>query len=226
MRTHQDLPKQFIPVGDKPVVVYVLETYQKHPEIDGIFVACLEGWESVLTAYAKQFNITKLQKVVTGGKTGQESIYNCVKAIRETNPDSDAVVLIQDGNRPMVSEKIISDCLATQRKYGSATTAIPTSDVVFVSEDGETAEHSFDRTKLWRTQTPQAFDFNILWDVEQKANADGVTGMTATCTLMEKYGYKTYFSQGSEKNIKITTAEDFEIFKALLQAKKDSWMKD
>ena len=224
-RTHQDLPKQFITVDNKPIIIYTLEAFQQHPNIDEIYVACLEGWNLVLEAYAKQFNITKLKKIVIGGTTGQGSIYNALKAIREDHTEDDIVVLIHDGNRPMVSQDIITDNIVKQSIYGSAVTVIPTAEVVFVSKDGESSNEALNREELWRTQTPHAYRFDELWNVHCQAMKDGVTNTAASCSLMQKYGYTTYFSKGSEKNIKITTVEDIEIFKALLNARNDAWIK-
>lgn len=224
-RTHQDLPKQFITVDNKPIIIYTLEAFQQHPNIDEIYVACLEGWNLVLEAYAKQFNITKLKKIVIGGATGQGSIYNALKAIREDHTEDDIVVLIHDGNRPMVSQDIITDNIVKQSIYGSAVTVIPTAEVVFVSKDGESSNEALNREELWRTQTPHAYRFDELWSVHCQALKDGVTNTAASCSLMQKYGYTTYFSKGSEKNIKITTVEDIEIFKALLNARNDAWIK-
>ena len=224
-RTHQDLPKQFITVDNKPIIIYTLEAFQQHPNIDEIYVACLEGWNLVLEAYAKQFNITKLKKIVIGGTTGQGSIYNALKAIREDHTEDDIVVLIHDGDRPMVSQDIITDNIVKQSIYGSAVTVIPTAEVVFVSKDGESSNEALNREELWRTQTPHAYRFDELWNVHCQALKDGVTNTAASCSLMQKYGYTTYFSKGSEKNIKITTVEDIEIFKALLNARNDAWIK-
>lgn len=224
-RTHQDLPKQFITVDNKPIIIYTLEAFQQHPNIDEIYVACLEGWNTVLDAYAKQFCITKLKRIVTGGATGQESIYNAMSAIHEDHGESDIVVLIHDGNRPMVSQDIITDSIVKQKIYGSSVTAIPTTEVVFVSKDGHESNVALNREELWRTQTPHTYCFKELWDVHCRALIDGVTNTAASCSLMQKYGYTTYFSKGSEKNIKITTVEDIEVFKALLNAKNDSWIK-
>lgn len=225
-RTHQDLPKQFITVDNKPIIIYTLEAFQEHPNVDEIYVACLEGWNTVLDAYAKQFNITKLKKIVAGGSTGQASIYNALQAVREEHDDtSNVVVLIHDGNRPMVSQDIITDNIVKQKIYGSAVTVIPTMEVVFVSKDSETSKKALNREELWRTQTPHAYKFDELWSVHCQAIADGIINTAASCSLMQKYGYTTYFSKGSEKNIKITTVEDIEIFKALLNARNDSWIK-
>ena len=225
-RTHQDLPKQFLTVENKPILIYTLEAFQRHPSIDEIYVSCLEGWSAVLEAYAKQFNITKLRRIVTGGATGQESIFNGLKAVTEDHEETgEIVVMIHDGNRPMLPQDVITDNLVKQKRFGSAVAVIPTTEVVFVSQDGIESNVALNREELWRTQTPHSYKFDELWGVHNRAVEDGVTNMAASCSLMQKYGYPTYFSKGSEKNIKITTVEDIEIFKALLTTKNDDWIK-
>lgn len=226
-RTHQDLPKQFITIENKPIIVYTLEAFQKHPGIDEIYVSCLKGWETILDAYAKQFNITKLNRIAVGGATGQESIYNSLKAIKEAHKITEnIVVMVHDGNRPMISQDVITDNLVKQKEYGSAVAAIPTTEVVFVSKSGIKSKDVLDRDSLWRTQTPHSFYFDELWSIHNKAIVDGVKNTAASCSLMQKYGYAIYFSKGSEKNIKITTVEDIEMFKALLKAKNEDWIKN
>lgn len=226
-RTHQDLPKQFLTVENKPIIIYTLEAFQQHPSIDEIYISCLEGWNTILEAYTRQFNITKVKKIVVGGATGQESIYNGLKAIKEDNNlTNDIIVVVHDGNRPMLSQDIITDNLVKQKQYGSAVAVIPTTEVVFVSTNGKKSNTALNRDELWRTQTPHSYKFDELWEVHNRAIKDGVTNMAASCLLMQKYGYSTYFSKGSEKNIKITTVEDIEIFKALLNAKNYEWIKE
>ena len=149
-----------------------------------------------------------------------------LSAIKQDNESTDdIVVVIHDGNRPMLPQDVITDNLVKQEKYGSAVAVIPTTEVVFVSKDGIESNAALNRDELWRTQTPHSYRFNELWDTHKRAIADGVSNMAASCSLMQKYGYTTYFSKGSEKNIKITTVEDIEIFKALLSAKNDDWIK-
>lgn len=223
-RTHQDIPKQFLNVNNKPIIIYTLEAFQKHPNIDEICVVVLEGWDQILWAYAKQFNITKLKYVVTGGETGQQSIYNGLELIRKTHADDD-VVVIHDGNRPMVSQDVITDNLVKQKMFGSAVTSIPCTEVVFVSENKTNSNESIPRENLQRTQTPHSYYLGELWNAHMEAKEKGITNTAASCSLMEILGKTTYFSKGSEKNLKITTVEDIEIFKALLAAKKDEWIK-
>lgn len=223
-RMRQDIPKQFLTVNDRPVIVYTLEAFEKHPEIDAIAVVCLTGWEQVLWAYAKQFNISKLKYIVPGGKNGQDSIRNGVYEL-EKHYAADDLVLIHDAIRPLVSPEIISDCIRVARLSGNAIAVIPCAEAMLQTEDGYVSTGSYSRDKLKRTQTPQAFKIKDICDLHRRALDAGITNSVASCTLMIEMGEQVYFSQGSEKNIKLTTVEDIDIFKALLAAKKSEWLK-
>ncbi len=224
-RMHQDIPKQFLTVYERPVIVYTLEAFQNHPEIDAIGVVCIEGWEQVLWAYAKQFNITKLKYVMPGGKNGQDSIRNGVYELEKYYGPED-IVLIHDAIRPMVSAEIISDCISKTKKYGNAITVIPCAEAMLQTEDGTVSKGSYPRDRLKRTQTPQGFALGKICDLHRRALEAGITNSVASCTLMIEMGEQVHFSSGSEKNIKLTTIEDIDIFKALLKAKRSDWLKD
>ena len=223
-RMHQDIPKQFLTVNEKPVIVYTLEAFQSHPEIEAIAVVCIEGWDQVLWAYAKQFNITKLKYVFAGGKNGQDSIRNGVFELEKHYAPED-IVLIHDAIRPMVSAEIISDNIRVARDKGNAITVIPCAEAMMQTEDGEKSEGSYPRDKLKRAQTPQAFHIRDICDLHRRALEVGITNSVASCTLMIEMGEQVYFSSGSEKNIKLTTVEDIDIFKALLAAERSNWLK-
>ncbi len=223
-RMHQDIPKQFINVYDKPVIIYTLEAFQNHPEIDAIAVVCIEGWEGFLRAYANQFGITKLMYVVPGGENGQGSIRNGVYELEKHYGPED-IVLIHDAIRPMVSPEIITDCIHKARKYGSAIATIPCAEAMMQTEDGVVSTGSYPRNNLKRTQTPQGFPIGKICDLHRRALAAGVTNSVASCTLMIEMGEQVHFSAGSEKNVKLTTVEDIDIFKALLKAKRSEWLK-
>lgn len=224
-RMNQDIPKQFLTVNERPVIIYTLEAFQNHAEIDAIAVVCIEGWEQVLWAYAKQFNITKLKYVVPGGKTGQDSIRNGVYEI-EKHFNADDIVLIHDAIRPMVSAEIISDCIVKTKQYGCAIATIPCAEAMMQTEDGVVSTGSYPRDNLKRTQTPQGFPVGKICDLHRRALEKGITNSVASCTLMIEMGEQVYFSAGSEKNIKLTTVEDIDIFKALLLAKRSEWLKN
>lgn len=223
-RMGQDIPKQFINVADKPVIVYTLEAFQNHANIDAIAVVCIEGWEQVLWAYARQFNITKLKYVVKGGDKGQDSIRNGVFEL-EKHFDNDSIVLIHDSIRPNVSAEIISDCIVKTKQYGCAITTIPCAEAMLETEDGVVSSGSYPRSKLKRTQTPQGFVLGDICQLHRDALKAGITNSVASCTLMIEMGRQVYFSAGSEKNIKLTTVEDIDIFKALLKSHKADWLK-
>lgn len=223
-RMNQDVPKQFIHVNNKPLIIYTLEAFEKHPNIDSIIVVTLPSWIDVLKAYAKQFNITKLKWIVPGGKDGQESIYNGLVELQK-HCDEDDVVMIHDGNRCMVSSEIISANLATFKKYGDAVTAIPTVEVVFDSEDGNSSKNALDRDRLWRTQTPHTYTLKKLLWAHQEAAKRKLKRTAATCELMALLDEDVHFSKGSEENLKITTVDDMKIFKALLSVKQEEWLK-
>lgn len=225
-RMNQDIPKQFLNIHDKPVIVYTMQGFQKHPEIDAILIVCLDGWQEILKAYARQFNITKLRWVVAGGANGQESIHNGLAELAKECKGDD-LVLVHDGIRPNVSQEIISNSIAECRLHGSAITVIPCAEAMLLREEenGTSAKALISRDALARTQTPQTFPLSrLLWAHEEAARR-GITNSIASCTLMVELGETVYFCPGSEKNIKITTTEDLEIFKALLMARKDDWLK-
>ena len=221
-RMCQDIPKQFLTVNEKPVIIYTLETFEKHSAIQAIAVVCLKGWEQVLWAYARQFHISKLQCIIPGGKNGQESIRNGVFEL-EKRFESNDFVLVHDAIRPMISEGIISDNIRVAQEYGNAITVIPCVEAMLTTEDGLVSSGSFPRDMLRRTQTPQAFRLGEICELHRLALQKGNIDSVASCTLMTEMGKQVYFSKGSEKNIKLTTVEDIDIFRALLLAKKSDW---
>ena len=174
-RMHQDIPKQFLHVDNKPIIIHTMEAFQNHPSIDAIIVVTIDSWSEVVWAYAKQFNINKLKWVVPGGNTGQESIYNGLTTLANAGIEEDIVVMIHDGNRPLVTSQIISDSLATFKKYGSAVAVIPCTEVVFESEDGFSSCVSTEREKLFRTQTPHTYRLQELLDAHKEAAEKGIT---------------------------------------------------
>lgn len=223
-RMHQDIPKQFLSINDRPVIVYTLEAFEHHPEIDEIAVVCIEGWEQVLMAYARQFGITKLKSVIPGGDCGQASIRNGVYALEESHSKDD-IVLIHDAIRPLVSAEIISDCIRVTSMYGNAIAVIPCAEAMLTTDDEQVSTGSYPRDGLKRTQTPQGFKLGDICDLHRRALDKGITGSIASCTLMIEMGQQVHFSIGSEKNVKLTTLEDIDIFKALLSAKRSEWLK-
>lgn len=217
-RMAHDIPKQFINVNDKPIIIYTLEEFQKHPEVEAIEVVCLDGWHDVLKAYAKQFNITKLKWVVSGGATGQESIRNGVYNLEGKCNDND-IIIIHDGIRPLVEEEVLSDVIIKCKEYGNAVTSMPYNEQIFIKDDEYTTTKYIKRETLRRVSTPQAYKFGKLnWAYHEAFEKEiGIHGSSYTNTMMVDLGETLYFAAGSDKNIKLTTKDDLEIFKALMK---------
>lgn len=221
-RMGHDIPKQFINVYDKPVIIYTLEGFQKHPLIDAIEVVCIDGWHDVLWGYAKQYGIGKLKWVVSGGKTGQESIRNGVYNL-EGKASADDVIIIHDGIRPLVEESVLSDVIIKCKQYGNAVTSLPYNEQIFVIDDENSTTKYIPRETLRRVSTPQAYKFDKLDAKYHEAfeKEIGIYGSSYTNTMMVELGERLYFAAGSDKNIKLTTKDDLEIFKGYLKSKKD-----
>jgi 2-C-methyl-D-erythritol 4-phosphate cytidylyltransferase len=214
-RARQEIPKQFLHVENKPLIIYTLEAFEKHSSIDAILVSCLEGWHDILWAYAKQYAIRKLKWIVKGGNTGFDSIHNGLIELKKYCCDED-VIIIHDGNRCLVSQDIISDSLAVYAKDGASIAVIPCTEVVFRSIDGNTLEEEIAREQLFRTQTPHVFSLGKLWWAHEEAEKRGISSSPATCSLMKLLGEPFSFSLGSEKNFKVTTVDDIELFSAMI----------
>lgn len=225
-RMGQDIPKQFINVYDKPVLIYTLESFQKHPQIDVIELVCIEGWHDVVWAYAKQFHLTKLKWIVSGGESCQESIRNGVYKLEGKCGQNDTII-IHDGIRPLVDSTILSDVIIKCEQYGNAVTSLPYNEQIFVVDDDISTVKYIPREKLRRVSTPQAYKFSKLnWAYHEAFEKKiGIYGSSYTNTMMVELGERLYFAAGSEKNIKLTTKDDLEMFKAYLKADKDNWLK-
>jgi len=217
-RTQQEIPKQFINIYDKPILMYTMEGFQMHPDIHAIELVCLNGWQEIVTAYARQYNISKLKWIVEGGETGQESIRNGVYDLYK-HGEADDIVIIHDGIRPIIDMAVISDCISVCKEYGNAVSSLPYNEQIFRTTDGLTSTEYIPRETLRRVQTPQAYTLGKLYQSYVKAFEEkiGIYGSSYTNTMMVELGEILHFAAGSDKNIKITTADDIELFKSMLQ---------
>jgi 2-C-methyl-D-erythritol 4-phosphate cytidylyltransferase len=225
-RMGQDIPKQFMHINGCPIIIHTMKCFQQHPDIDAIAVVCLNGWETVLQAYANQFNIDKLKWIFPGGDTGMQSIHNGIYGLREAGCTNDDLVLIHDSVRPLLSQDIISSNIATCKAYGYAITGIQCREAILESPDGFVSSKSIPRDSMIRTQTPQTFRLGDIIQVHEEAKAKGIENSVASCTLIAEVGNrKMHIVPGSEKNIKVTTIEDLEILKALMHTTQEEWLK-
>ncbi len=222
-RMGMDIPKQFILVEGKPIIVYTLEAFERHPMVDAIEVVCVAGWEEQLLAYAREYEIGKLCWVTQGGSTAQESIRNGVFAL-EDKCGADDIVIVHDSIRPLVDDFVLTDVIETAVEKGNAVTSLPYNEQIFLvsREDPTTSTAYIPRETLRRVSTPQAYRFDLLDGKYHEAYARGVGihGSAYANTMMVELGVRLHFAKGSDKNIKLTTADDLEIFRGYINSKK------
>ncbi len=218
-RMGHDIPKQFININDKPVIIYTLEGFQRHPLIDAIEVVCIDGWHDILKAYAKQYGITKLKWVISGGATGQESIRNGVYHLEDIC-SADDIIIVHDGIRPLVESEVLTDVIEKAQQYGNAVTSLPYNEQIFVVDNDVSTTKYIPRETLRRVSTPQGYKFKLIDEKYHEAfeKEIGIYGSSYANTMMVELGVRLYFAAGSDKNIKLTNKDDLELFKAYLKA--------
>lgn len=223
----QDIPKQFMPIDNKPVIVYTMQVFQYHPEIDAIAVVCLSGWDVMLQAYANQYNISKLKWIFDGGDTNQESIYNGITGLKESGASDDDIIIVHDGVRPLIDQRIISDNISTCRQFGYAVTGLVCKEVVMELDGGKLRGIGIPRERLVLTQTPHTYRLGTLMKAHRTAGEKGIGNTVASCSLVDAIGLADqHLVEGSEKNgLKLTRPQDVEIFKAMIHSHPEAWMK-
>lgn len=220
MRT-KDIPKQFLEMHRKPIIIYTLELFERNPEIDAIVIACIEEWIDYLKELLYKYRIEKVKKIVPGGNTGQMSIYCGLEAAKEVSGGQDAVVLIHDGVRPLINDKVIGDNIASVRKHGSAITTSTVQETILVVNDDESIDYVPERNHSRIAKAPQSFWLNEILDAHYKAQKEGIIDYIDSCTLMKHYGYRLFLVDGPSENIKITTPSDFFVMRAFLDAQEN-----
>lgn len=220
-RMGANIPKQFIEVNGKHVLAYTCESFQNHPLIDAIEIVCVDGWEDVVWEYKEKYGISKLKWVTKGGNSGQESIRNGVYHLKSHVSDVDNII-IHDGIRPLVDDDVLYDLIEKCNKYGNAVTSMPYNEQIFLVDDEISTIKYIPRETLRRVATPQCYKYKLLDDKYHEAfeKKIGIFGSSYTNTMMVELGVRLYFAKGSDRNIKLTTPGDLEIFKAILDKRK------
>jgi 2-C-methyl-D-erythritol 4-phosphate cytidylyltransferase len=214
-------PKQFLQLHGKPIIIYTLELFQSHPDVDAIVISIVKEWKSHMLELVKRYQLSKVVDVVDGGGTGQLSIYNGLKSI-ELNYPSDTTVLIHDGVRPLINHDIISANIVQVKQTGNAVTTSPTIETFVVVDDAMMVKEVPTRKNSRLAKAPQSFVLRDIIDTHAKALADGITDSIDSCTLMSQYGHSLTLVEGPVENIKITTPTDYFIFRAIVESRENS----
>lgn len=217
-RMGKDIPKQFIEVHNKPILAYTLESFQRHPLIDAIEVVCISGWEDNVWEYVDKYGISKLKWITKGGTSGQESIRNGVYNLKGNVSEGDNII-IHDGIRPLVEDFVINDILEKCNQYGNGVTSMPYNEQIFLIDDDISTVKYIPRETLRRVATPQAYKYHLLDEKYHEAfdKKIGIYGSSYTNTMMVELGVRLYFAKGSDRNIKLTTPGDIEVFSAIIE---------
>lgn len=216
-------PKQFLELHGKPIIVYTLEAFDQHLEIDGIIVVMLESWIDYTADLVRRYGLDKVKKIVPGGSSGQESIYNGLKAASEIYGKDD-IVLIHDGVRPLVDEETITANIRSVEERGTAITVTAAIETITMKDETGAVGTIIDRSQCELARAPQSFRLGQILDVHKRARQeeDGGKGFIDSASMMKHYGYKLYTVEGKPENIKITTPSDFYIFRAMVDARESS----
>ena len=209
-------PKQFLEYQGKPIIIYTLELFDNHPMIDGIVVACVEGWIPFLEKMLKKFEISKVRKIVPGGESGQDSIYNGLVAAKEVASDEDDIVLIHDGVRPLITEQTITDNIEMVKQEGSCITCIPATETFIVTQPDGGLEIPTRATSLI-ARAPPSFYLKDILTAHEQAREEGRHDFIDSCSMMHHYGHRLGRVIGPMENIKITTPTDYFVFKAMVE---------
>lgn len=218
----KELPKQFLRIYDKPIIVHTIEHFEKNAQIDAIVVVCVADWINYFKDLVSKYHLQKICRIVSGGKTGQLSIYNGLVAAKEVAQNEKSVVLIHDGVRPLINEDLISRNIESVQKYGSSiTSGIVKETIVEINDDGDIKTVP-DRAHSRVAKAPQCFWLDDILSAHHKALDAGRDDFIDSCSMMQYYGFHLHMIDGPYENIKITTPEDFYTMRAVLQVKEDA----
>lgn len=216
------IPKQFLKINEKPIIIHTLELFQNHHSIDKIYIAIHPDYYEYMQKLVKHYYITKTAGIVKGGATGQDSIYNALKLAQSENPE-DSIVLIHDGVRPNITEEVITKNIECAKKNGNAITCTSCFETILVSENGKNPQHVPYRKHTYSAQAPQSFHLGEIVQAHEytrKVNPN-YTDIVDSCTLFKTLNKPTYMIFGNRGNIKITTIEDLYILRAFIRYKED-----
>lgn len=216
-------PKQFLELHGKPIIIYTIEHFDAHPEIDGICLVILKEWLDYTANLIQKYNVKKVKWLVSGGNSALESQYNGLNTIRSSNNYSgEDIILIHDGVRPLINDQLISRCITGVKEYGSAITVAPAIETIIRADKNNIIKDTFQRSECQLARAPQCFYMSDIVGVHNRARGEGIYDFVDSASMMLHYGYKLHTVEGPSENIKVTSPTDFYICRALLDAKENS----
>ncbi len=216
VRMNATCPKQYMQVGGESVLLHTMRAFQRHHLIQDIFVVCAKEWMGVVEEEAREGRVTKFRAAIEGGATGFESLGNGIRALGGMQKDPNALVLVHDAVRPLVTQDIISRNIAVGLTYGNAITALPSHEAFLVSPNGKDSVEYLPREGILRAQTPHTFPLRTLQEIMAKAREQGISHSQSLFTLANETGFlPLYLAEGDVTNFKLTLPKDLIIYQAL-----------
>ena len=222
VRMGAGVPKQFLEINGKPIIIHTLQLFQYHDQIDKIYISVLKDYVSYMNELVDEYRLKKVAAVIPGGETAQDSIYNALKKAEEENSE-DSIVLLHDGVRPFVSYDVIADNIKGVKEHGNAITCTSCYETILLSKDGDQVDSVPYRKETFAAQAPQSFylkDIIAAHDVV-RARPERYESMVDACTILKSQGLDVHMIPGNRGNIKVTTPEDVYMYRALLQYKEN-----
>ncbi|MDO4188657.1 MAG: IspD/TarI family cytidylyltransferase [Lachnospiraceae bacterium] len=220
----KERPKQFLEMYGKPIIVYTIEHFERCADIDAIIIACLEEWIPYMEKLIAEYELGKIVKVVKGGQTVQLSIYNALIAAKDYSGDEDSIVVLHDGVRPLINDKLITANINCVKENGSAITTSYAPETVVITDEKNEIIQVPNRARAKIARAPQSFWLKDILEAHEKAQAENMIYYIDSCTMMQHYGYKLTMIEGPHENLKITTPEDFYMMRAILDSKETAQM--
>lgn len=219
-RMQTDIPKQFIVVEGRPIIVHTAERFQCNPQIESIVIVCVPEWIDNLRSLVEKYSLTKVRWIIEGGSTGHDSIRNGVFFLKD-KIDSDDYIVVHDAVRPILPQKAIDEVIRVSHEKGNASSSIACHPPIVYTEDFESGIADVDREHVMLTASPQAFRYGLALKCYEKAEEENMHNFTFTSSLLIHCGERVYFAKGTTSNIKITTKEDLALFEALMKVPEE-----
>lgn len=219
-RMGANIPKQYIMVDDKPVIIYSLEKFVYSGSIDAYIIALDTQWKDFVDGYVRKMNISQPVMYSSPGETREHTIYNALKCAKQNGFSDDDIVIIHDAVRPMVSKQVIDDCLEGCSEYDAAIATIDVKDTIYQSLADNCITNVPNRSSLHAGQTPEAFKLGKYLKIHDERTYEEISAVTGGAQFAAQCGLKVYLSKGAEINFKLTSPEDLQRFKQIIKESK------
>lgn len=219
-RMQSEIPKQFLEVDGKPIIVYTIENFQRNEQIEKIVVVCVKDWIEHLRNLIQEYSLTKVEWITEGGDTGHDSIRNGVFFLKD-KIEPDDFIIVHDAVRPILPQKAIDEVIRVAHENGNASSSIVCHPPIVYTEDFKSGIRDVDREHVMLTASPQMFRYDLALKCYEKAEQENKHNFTFTSSLLIHYGERVYFAKGTTSNIKVTQKEDLALFGALLKVPEE-----